>query len=108
MLARCSARIPVSAMQRSGIVGQMNAQAHQAPVFHQAALDDAREQSDVDVAAADQHGDSFSAQRQLAIEHGGEAAAPAPSARVFSRSSRSRIALAISSSSTVTMSSTYF
>ena len=59
------------AVQRAGIVGQVNAQANQASIFHQAALDDAREQGDVDIAAADEDGDSLPLQRQLAVQHGG-------------------------------------
>ena len=47
------------AMQGAGIIGQMDAQAHQASVFDQAALDDAGEQCHVDVAAADQHRNFF-------------------------------------------------
>ena len=43
------------AVQSARIVGKVDSQAHQASVFHQAALDDARQQGDVDVAAADQH-----------------------------------------------------
>src|SRR5215469_7206284 len=38
-------------MERAGIVRKMNPQANQSPVFHQAALDNAGKQGDVDVAA---------------------------------------------------------
>ena len=55
------------AMQRTGIVGQMNAQTDETSVFHQAALDDAREQGDVDVSTADEDRDLLALQRQLAI-----------------------------------------
>src|SRR5271168_874151 len=44
-------------VQSSGIIRQMDAQAHQASIFDQAAFDDARQQSYIDVATAHNHGD---------------------------------------------------
>src|SRR5580658_4426823 len=52
------------------MIRQMNAQADQAAIFHQAAFDDAREQRDVNISGGDQHTDLFSGQRGLAIQHG--------------------------------------
>ena len=46
-------------VKRAGIVGKVDAQADQAAILHQAALDDARQQVHVDVAAADQDGNFF-------------------------------------------------
>src|SRR5580704_16595853 len=45
------------AVQGAGIIGEVNPQADQASVFHQSALDNAREQGDVDVAATDKDRD---------------------------------------------------
>src|ERR1700734_220129 len=52
-------------VERTGIIRQVDAQTHQASVFHKAALDDAREQSDVDVSAAYQHSHFFPDKRRL-------------------------------------------
>lgn len=60
------------AMQGAGIVWQVNAQADEASIFHQAALYNAREQRDVDIAAADQDRDSLALQRQLAVQDGSD------------------------------------
>ena len=54
-------------VQRSGIVGQVDAETHEASIFDKAALDDAREQRDVDIAAADQNCRALSFHRQLVI-----------------------------------------
>src|SRR5215469_506497 len=56
------------AMKRAGIIGQVNAQAHQAAIFDETALHDSREQADVDVSAADQRHDSLADQGRLAID----------------------------------------
>ena len=58
-------------VQGSGIIGQMDAQAHQPSVFYQAALHDSREQAHIDISTADQHCDFFAAERRLAIDEGG-------------------------------------
>src|SRR6202021_1056563 len=60
------------AVQGAGIIGEVNPQADEASVFHQSALDNAREQGDVDVAATDQDRDSFRLQRQLTVQDGGD------------------------------------
>src|ERR1700683_1834911 len=86
----------------------MDAEADQAAVFHQAALDDAREQGDVNISGGNQDADFFPDSAVLRFRTAAAATAPAPSVSVFSFSSSSRMALAISSSSTVTISSTYF
>ena len=64
---------------------------------------------DVDVAAAYKSRDLLIADAgDLAVHEGCYRTAPAPSATVLPRSRRIRMALAISDSSTVTISSTYF
>src|SRR5579872_7059809 len=55
-------------MKSTGIIRQMDAKAHQSPIFHQAALHDSREQADIDVSATDQHCNSFAAERGLAVD----------------------------------------
>ena len=49
--------------ERAWIIGQVNPQANQPSVLDQAALDDAREQSHIDIPAAHQHGYSFPLKR---------------------------------------------
>ena len=51
----------------------MDADAPQASILHQAALDDPREQSDVDISAADQNADILSAKRNFLVQHRGGA-----------------------------------
>src|SRR6202140_317822 len=50
-------------VQGAGIVGQVNAQAHEASIFHQTAFDNAREKGDVNLPATDENSDSFAPQR---------------------------------------------
>src|ERR1700722_1763085 len=59
-------------VQGSGIVGEMDAQTHQAAIFHQAAFDDAGEQGDINVAAAYQYGHALAGEREFAIQHRGD------------------------------------
>ena len=42
-------------VQRAWIIRQVNSHSHQAAVFDHAAFNDARQQSNIDVAAADKH-----------------------------------------------------
>jgi hypothetical protein len=93
----------------AGLIEEMDAEADETAILHEAALDDARKQGDVDVAAADQDGGAgVRGEGGAFLQKAARAVAPAPSARVFSRSRRVRMEDAISSSSTVTISSTYF
>src|SRR5260370_42532040 len=50
----------------------MDAQADEASIFHQAALDNAREQSDVDISTADEDRDLLALQRPFAVKDGGD------------------------------------
>ena len=59
-------------MERAGTVGEVNAQAGAAAVFHQAALDNPGKQADVDVASANQDGGALAIQRSLVLEQGCE------------------------------------
>ncbi len=58
--------------KRAGTVLQVDADAQQAAIFDQAALDDFGQQGDVDVAAAHQHHGAAMAQIGLRLHHGGE------------------------------------
>jgi len=107
MLAFCSA-MTVESRTSARDDRQMNAQADQAAVFHQAALDDPGEQGNVDIAAADQNAQFFSAMRNFFVQRGSGGGGARAFGEIFSFSRSKRMALAISSSSTVTMSSTYF
>src|SRR5258708_7362195 len=55
-------------IQRAGAVWQMYSQTNQASILYQAALDDAREYRHVDIAAADQHGDTLPCRAGLMIQ----------------------------------------
>jgi len=48
------------ALERAGMVRQMDAQANHAAVFDEAALDDAGEERDVDISSAHENADFFS------------------------------------------------
>src|SRR6266511_317675 len=54
-------------VERAGVVGDAHPHPHQAAVLDQAALDDARQDVDVDVAAADQDGDLLADEAGLAL-----------------------------------------
>ena len=57
----------------SGAIEEMDAEADEAAVLDEAALDDAAEEGDVDVAAADEDGDAGEGgQAGAALEHSGE------------------------------------
>src|SRR5207248_2509228 len=58
-------------MQCARVIGKMYAEANKPAVFDQAAFHYPREQTDVDIAAADQHGNFGSAERRLAIDESG-------------------------------------
>ena len=64
------------AYQCSGMVGQMNAQADQAAVFYQSALDNSREQSNVDIAAGVDDTQLLSAVRNLFVQSGSGGCGP--------------------------------
>src|SRR5579864_2642246 len=61
---------PRETMKRSGIIWQMNAEANQSSIFDETALHDAREQADVNISAADQHGNLVPTERSLVINYG--------------------------------------
>ena len=106
-LARSSAISAVSRASAPGRSRRSTREAHQAAVLHEAALDDAREHGDVDVAAGEHERHACGRPGPSGrLSSAASGAAPAPSTTVFSISSRSRIALASSSSLTVTTSST--
>jgi len=54
----------------AGMIGQRNPQTHQPAILHQAAFNDVGQQGDVDVPAADDDRDIFSAQAGLGVQQG--------------------------------------
>src|SRR6202041_2497508 len=57
-------------LQRRRMVRKVYAQPHKPAVLHQTALDDTRQQRNVDVSASDENTDPFAAQRDLVLQHG--------------------------------------
>jgi hypothetical protein len=92
--------------QCAGAVLQVDADAQQAAVFDQAALDDLGQQGHVDVAAADQHDGAAMAEVGLGLHDGGQRGGACAFGQGLFLFQKQRMALAISSSSTVTISST--
>ena len=92
--------------QRAGAVLQIDADAQEAAIFDEAALDNFGEQRDVDVASADEDDGTAMAEVGLGLHDRGERGGAGALGKVFSCSRSIRMALAISSSSTVTISST--
>src|SRR5277367_2376650 len=50
------------------MIGQVNAEADEAAIFHQAAFDDAGEQGDVNISGGDEDADFFSGERGVAVQ----------------------------------------
>jgi hypothetical protein len=55
-------------VQSAGIVRKVDSQSYEASIFHQAALDDPREQGDIDIASADEHSDALALQGKLSVQ----------------------------------------
>ena len=77
---------PGEVEERAGAVREIDAEAQPAAVLDEAALDDVGEQGDVDVAAADEDDGAWPVSGGFVLDRttAARAAAPAPSARVFS------------------------
>ena len=90
----------------AGVILQINAHAEKTAVFDQAALDDFGQQGDVDVAAADQDNGAAMAEVGFRLNDGGEGGRAGALGKGLLLLEKQRMALAISSSSTVTISST--
>ena len=64
------------AMQSSGIIGKVNAQTDKAPIFYEATLDDAGEQRDIDVSAANEDCNFFPLEGKFVIQQRGDRGRP--------------------------------
>jgi hypothetical protein len=103
VLSSASTREPV---QDSRIVREMHAQPHQAHIFHEPTLDNARKQSHVDVAAGNNYHHFFRRYPSFPEQECGERCGSLALREKFFPLKSTSTALAISSSSTVTISST--